>query len=149
VAGGSVRAERTSKAMCDRVPDLSQIKVWRPYLIHAGTMKPRSLSGRFLLLGLALLCATPAWAGHDAQTVRGKKLVETNCSGCHAVGLNDKSTHPDAPPFRTLSSRYPVEDLEEALGEGISTGHPDMPEFVATPTQIDAIVSYIKSLDRR
>jgi len=42
-----------------------------------------------------------------------------------------------------------VEDLEEALGEGISTGHPDMPEFVATPTQIDAIVSYIKSLDRR
>jgi len=111
-------------------------------------MKPRSLSGRFLLLGLALLCATPAWAGHDAQTVRGKKLVETNCSGCHAVGLNDKSTHPDAPPFRTLSSRYPVEDLEEALGEGISTGHPDMPEFTFDADEVGDIIAYLKSIQR-
>jgi len=47
-----------------------------------------------------------------------------------------------------LHLRYPIEDLEEALAEGISTGHPDMPEFVADPQQIGAIVAYIRTLDR-
>ena len=56
------------------------------------------------------------------------------------------SPNPEAPPFRDLHRRYPIESLAEALAEGISTGHPAMPEFVATPTQIDAILSYIKSL---
>jgi mono/diheme cytochrome c family protein len=77
---------------------------------------------------------------------RGEALVRTNCSPCHAVGLADKSPHPDAPAFRTLSERYPIESLAEALAEGISTGHPDMPEFIASPEQIDAIIAYIDSL---
>jgi len=79
----------------------------------------------------------------------GKALVETNCARCHAVGKTDKSTHPDAPAFRTLSQHYPITDLEEALAEGISTGHPDMPEWVASPEQIDAIVAYIQSLQKQ
>jgi mono/diheme cytochrome c family protein len=79
----------------------------------------------------------------------GKTLVETNCARCHAVGKSDKSKHPDAPAFRTLSHRYPIADLEEALAEGISTGHPDMPEWVASPDQIDAIIAYIESLQKR
>lgn len=78
----------------------------------------------------------------------GKALVEANCARCHAVGRTDKSRHPDAPAFRTLSQRYPITDLEEALAEGISTGHPDMPEWVASPKQIEAILTYIQSLQR-
>lgn len=78
----------------------------------------------------------------------GKALVEANCARCHAVGKTDKSSHPDAPAFRTLSQRYPITDLEEALAEGISTGHPDMPEWVATPDQIEAILAYIGSLQQ-
>ena len=85
----------------------------------------------------------------DSVVARGRTLVEANCARCHAVGSNDKSPHPDAPAFRTLSSRYPVEDLAEALAEGISTGHPDMPEFVASPDQIDAIIAYVRSLQPR
>lgn len=77
---------------------------------------------------------------------RGKALVEANCARCHAVGRTDKSSHPDAPAFRVLSLRYPLTDLEEALAEGISTGHPDMPEWVASPDQIEAIIAYIGSL---
>jgi mono/diheme cytochrome c family protein len=75
----------------------------------------------------ALLSAfgPPAYA--ESAVARGEALVRTNCSPCHAVGLIDKSPHPDAPAFRTLSERYPIEDLGEALAEGISTGHPDMP----------------------
>lgn len=76
----------------------------------------------------------------------GKALVEGNCARCHAVGERDQSLHPDAPPLRTLSQRYPIDALEEAFAEGISTGHPDMPEFVATPEEIEAIITYLGSL---
>jgi mono/diheme cytochrome c family protein len=94
---------------------------------------------------LALAAAFPAAA--DSRISRGEALVKANCARCHAVGPADESRHPDAPPFRTLSQRYPLRDLEEALAEGITTGHPDMPEFVADPDQIDAILAYIESLN--
>jgi mono/diheme cytochrome c family protein len=87
-----------------------------------------------------------AWAQDNAQVARGKTLLEANCARCHAIGLTDKSTHPSAPAFRTLSRLYPAESLEESLAEGISTGHPDMPVFVASPEQIGAIVAYIGSV---
>jgi len=93
-------------------------------------------------LGLSSVLASADPISH------GKALVEANCAQCHAVGSTDKSSHPDAPAFRTLSQRYPLTDLEEALAEGILTGHPDMPEWVATPDQIEAIIAYIGSLPR-
>jgi hypothetical protein len=43
-------------------------------------------------------------------------------------------------------TRYPPQDLAEALAEGISTGHPDMPEFVFQPAEIEAIVAYLNHL---
>jgi cbb3-type cytochrome c oxidase subunit III len=64
---------------------------------------------------------------------RGEALVTANCARCHAVGRTGASAHPDAPPFRTLSRKYKIEGLAEALAEGLSTGHPDMPEFVFAP----------------
>jgi mono/diheme cytochrome c family protein len=93
------------------------------------------------------LAASPAWS--DSEVERGETLVRTNCSPCHAIGPTDTSPHPDAPAFRTLSQRYPIGDLAEALAEGISTGHPDMPEFIASPDQIDAIIAYIGSLQQK
>ncbi|MEZ5812684.1 MAG: cytochrome c, partial [Rhizobiaceae bacterium] len=71
----------------------------------------------------------------EADIEHGRALVETNCARCHGIGADDRSAHPDAPEFRTLSKRYPVDALEEAFAEGIVTGHPDMPEFEATPKQ--------------
>ena len=73
-------------------------------------------------------------------------LVEQNCARCHAIGKDGKSTHPDAPPFRTLSSRYPIEDLAESLAEGIVSGHPDMPIFVFSATDVEAIIEYLNSI---
>lgn len=101
-------------------------------------------------LFLALLAgASPALASEDAQVAYGRALVEANCAGCHAVGATDDSRHAEAPAFRTLSERYPLDALEEAFVEGIATGHPDMPEFIATPEQIAAIIDYIASLEPR
>lgn len=102
---------------------------------------------RLLPTILALCLATPAAAQDDAESIaHGKALVETNCARCHAVGAGDSSSHPEAPPFRTLSERYPLDALEEAFVEGITTGHPDMPEFVASPEQLADILAYIDSL---
>jgi mono/diheme cytochrome c family protein len=65
---------------------------------------------------------------------------------CHSIDATGASPFEPAPPFRTLGARYPLDNLEEALAEGILGGHPAMPEFVFEPEQIDAIIAYMKSL---
>jgi cytochrome c len=79
---------------------------------------------------------------------KGRVLVRTNCSHCHSVDRFGESPLKIAPPFRTLHERYPVEDLEEPLAEGIVTGHPTMPEFRFDPGQVGDIIAYLKSLER-
>ncbi|WP_202314357.1 c-type cytochrome [Mesorhizobium sp. L-8-10] len=103
----------------------------------------------FKALVLTVFAAGSAAAAEQESIAYGRALVEANCARCHAVGTADASRHAAAPAFRTLSGRYPLGALEEALGEGISTGHPDMPEFIATPAQIEAIIAYIGSLQTR
>lgn len=89
-------------------------------------------------------------AAHTDELIDyGKKIVETNCSSCHAIGADDNSAHQDAPAFRTLSKRYPIDALAEAFAEGIYAGHPDMPEFEASPEQIDAILAYLNSIQEK
>jgi len=74
--------------------------------------------------------------------------VQVNCARCHAVGLVGESPLPIAPAFRTLHKRYPIDSLQEALAEGIVTGHPSMPEFALDPDQVNAVIAYLKSLER-
>jgi len=78
---------------------------------------------------------------------RGLVLVRANCVRCHAIGKVDESPLKIAPPFRTLHLRYPVEDLEEPLAEGIVTGHPTMPEFRFDPGQVGDVIAYLKWLE--
>jgi cytochrome c len=77
---------------------------------------------------------------------KGHAILEANCARCHAIGKDDASKHPEAPPFREVVKRYPPENLAEALAEGIISGHPDMPEFVFQPPEIEAIVRYLGTL---
>lgn len=94
----------------------------------------------------AVAVAVAAEEDDDPIIAYGKALVDANCAACHGIGMADESHHPDAPPFRTLWERYPIDALEESFVEGIATGHPDMPQFTATPEQIAAILDYIASL---
>jgi hypothetical protein len=66
--------------------------------------------------------------------------------GCHAIGVDGESPHPQAPPFRKLSERFPVDALEETFVNSIDTGHSGMPVFDASRQQIDDIVAYIGSV---
>jgi cytochrome c len=84
----------------------------------------------------------------ERQTLenRGGGLLTANCSRCHAVGRTGNSIHPEAPPFRSLGQRYPIEVLAEALAEGLSSGHPDMPEFRFEIDDVNAILAYLESI---
>jgi cytochrome c len=46
-----------------------------------------------------------------------------------------------------VHKRYPVEDLAEALAEGLVTGHPSKPEFRFEAWDVDDIIDYLKSLE--
>ncbi len=85
-------------------------------------------------------------AAEKGLTDKGEVLLRDNCSRCHAIGKEGESPHPPAPPFRTLSSKYPIENLSESLAEGIVSGHPDMPIFVFSPHDVEAIVQYLQSI---
>ena len=100
-------------------------------------------------LSLLLIPLSPAAAGEKGLANKGEALVRKNCSRCHAIGKEGDSPHPPAPPFRTLSRKYPVESLAESLGEGIVSGHPDMPIFVFRPQDVEAIIEYLKSIQTK
>ena len=93
-----------------------------------------------------LFLITPALAAPTAEQ-RGKAYARANCARCHAIDRRSESPLKIAPPFRTLHQRYAIDSLEEALAEGIYTGHADMPAFELEPDQIHDLLSYLKTLE--
>lgn len=94
----------------------------------------------------ALAVVASANAAEKSTARRGEELAQTYCARCHATGADDASPHPSAPKFRDLHRRWPVEMLQEALTEGLMTGHPEMPEFQFTSEDAAAFVTYLKNL---
>jgi cytochrome c len=101
---------------------------------------------RLTLVCLALACASSGALAQSGRAQRGLTFAQTNCSQCHAIGRVGDSPLAEAPPFRTLHTRYPIEDLAEALAEGITTGHPSMPQFQLDPAQINDLLAYLNSI---
>lgn len=82
-----------------------------------------------------------------ASSVRGESAVRRRCAACHAVAADDASPNPDAPPLREIQGRYPVDNLEEALAEGILVGHDSpMPAFELEPEEISDIIAYLRRI---
>jgi cytochrome c len=108
------------------------------------------ISRSFVSLALVLMSAG-AVRPQDKRVLerRGEGLLTKNCSRCHAVGRAGDSVHPEAPLFRRLGQRYPIEQLAEALAEGLSSGHPDMPEFRFEIDDVDAILAYLESIQEK
>lgn len=95
-----------------------------------------------LLQGGAALAAGSAAQGHA--------LAEKLCSRCHAIQGSGPSPVAEAPPFSGFSRRWSLEDVGEALAEGIMTGHGKvkMPEFTFHVEQIDDLLAYLASVQR-
>jgi mono/diheme cytochrome c family protein len=101
-----------------------------------------------ILLGVTILHLAAPLRAADGSIDLGHRLVVENCARCHSVDRTGNSPLAKAPPFRDLHKRYPVEDLGEALAEGIVTGHPEMPEFSFKSAEVGAIIHYLKTLER-
>jgi mono/diheme cytochrome c family protein len=100
------------------------------------------------LICAAVILLSIAGEASAANVAQGRRLARVNCSRCHSIDKVSPSPLSIAPPFRTLHERYPVEDLEEPLAEGIMTGHPTMPEFRFDPDQIADFIAFLKTLEK-
>jgi hypothetical protein len=102
----------------------------------------KNLSIAFLVT--AVLPAFAQEAGPPER--RGATLVAERCGLCHATGQRDESVEPQAPPFRTISRRIPLDRLETQLAAGLLGGHPTMPKFTFEPGDVSAIMRYLHSI---
>ncbi len=105
---------------------------------------PRSGSRVAIAAALSALLASGAEAANAQQ---GRQLARLYCAKCHAIDKVSPSPLLIAPPFRDLHLQYPIESLEEALAEGIVTGHPSMPQFRFEPDQISDFILFLKTLE--
>jgi cytochrome c len=95
-----------------------------------------------------LLCGAGVAQAQTGHPERGQAFAEANCARCHAIGRTGTSPLAAAPAFRSIHARYPVEQLAEALAEGITTGHAAMPEFELGEAQIADLLAYLRTLER-
>lgn len=109
-------------------------------ILAAGCAAPSGLPG----VGPHMPPADP-W-GVSGSPSRGAVLAQTRCASCHATGASDSSPMLAAPPFRSLSQRYPVTDLQEALAEGLVTAHPAMPQITMEEADIADLIAYLDSV---
>ena len=103
-----------------------------------------------IALCAGLVALLPAITGAEAANIqRGEKLAKERCAACHAIGKHGASPNLKAPTFRRIATQWPLEQLQEALAEGIVTGHGAMPEFTFEPKGIDDLLAYIGRLKRK
>ncbi len=107
------------------------------------------------LIALALLLL-PTACGQNPESkgdaVQGRVLAERNCQSCHAIGPSGDSPVPESPAFRDIVKRYSPEDLAESLAEGIDVSHEgkvQMPPMSFEPHQIDDLIAYLKTLEKK
>lgn len=102
---------------------------------------------RALLILASLALAGPALAAPD--TAAGRRIAQ-RCKTCHSVGVKGASPNPAAPPFRALAQKYPLENLQEGLTEGLIVGHAEgMPRVKLTPKQVDDFLRYLAAIQRK
>lgn len=103
-----------------------------------------------LALGLAVILAgtSPVFANQDGDARQGQAIAEKYCAICHAIGTSGDSPKAKAIAFRDLHNLYPIDNLDEALGEGLVINHPDMPEITLTVAQIFDFKAFLKGLNK-
>lgn len=96
---------------------------------------------------LLMACTAPQPTSAESLANDGREIAEAECAACHAVGTYGASPNAEAPPFRTILSRYRADVLEEELIAGIRVTHP-MPEFQFNPQSTDALVAYLQTIQQ-
>ncbi len=109
----------------------------------------KSTAKRFCLAFVIIFGCSGAGHARDIDQQHAEALLVKLCVRCHAVGRSGRSPHPDAPPFRSFSdAKLYDEDFGQRLRDGLSTIHPDMPTFHFTRRDSEAVVSYLRAIQR-
>ncbi len=91
--------------------------------------------------------ASPPAATPDAARVAaGRQLAESKCAACHAITDAGASGLPDAPTFRAIAAAHGDDALSTLIKEGITVGHPSMPNWVFSPGEAMSLVAYFRTL---
>ena len=102
---------------------------------------------RLMLSLLALLVMAVSAQAQDPAR-HGRAVVKEFCARCHAIGRTGKSPHESAPPFRILGRSFDLDQLPQRLERGISSGHPDMPEFKFSEDDALAVRAYLRTIQQ-
>jgi cytochrome c len=100
-----------------------------------------------LLMASCVLFALTACVSTPQESVDwSRRLVQSNCARCHAVGAQGSSPNAFAPEFRTLRQTYSQASIEETFTAGDIAEHPPMPHFANRPNDNRDILNYIDSI---
>ncbi len=101
-----------------------------------------------LLFVLASCGSTGEPAQDEGLVAQGREIAVTNCSRCHAIDDERTGPNPDAPPLLSILMRYDSEQLANDLIEGVRVGHDEMPHFDFAVREADALIAYLKAIER-
>lgn len=81
-----------------------------------------------------------------AQASQGRRIAQSRCASCHAIGEHGSSPTPGAPPLRDILALYEADNLAYRFIEGMRVGHDDMPVFDFDVHAADALIAYIREI---
>ena len=88
-----------------------------------------------------LLTGVPAAAVELGNAAAGLEYAQKFCSGCHAVTAMLFSQVPSFQEVADTTGMTP-----RALVVWLTTSHPNMPDIIVAPDDMDNVVAYIMSL---
>lgn len=100
-----------------------------------------------LCIGL-VATAMPTHAQQTGDVAAGRQLANRWCADCHIVGTGQPRAGNDGvPSFAAIADTRGMTEM--SLKAYLATPHPPMPNIALTRQQMDEIVAYILSLQRR
>lgn len=101
-------------------------------------------------VGLLLASAAAAFAQGAGDVETGHQLAKRWCVNCHVVDSAQTTGRATGAPSFAAVARMPS-TTSMSLHAFLQTPHPRMPDFILSPSEIDALSIYILSLkpDRR
>lgn len=99
-----------------------------------------------LLVSFVALSVFVCAAQAQDPMVQGRRIVQEFCAPCHAIGKTGSSPHASAPPFRTFARSFDLDQFSRLLQRGISSNHPDMPEFKFNEDNARAVRAYLRTI---
>ncbi|WP_072377379.1 cytochrome c [Hyphomicrobium sp. NDB2Meth4] len=100
------------------------------------------LAGLFALCFLVLVI--PAGAVELGNKAEGHDYAQKFCTECHAIEKDEAMLFSEVPSFQEVANSEGMSP--RALSVWLRTSHPNMPDFIIPPDDIDNLVAYIMSL---